>query len=724
MEIALYIEGKLYPAVEDLLGAVISELPQVTGVELWNQYTTDPQLPVLVLGNMPPIVPLRYIKTLSQKQILANPTSLTEIVAAINLLLAPPLFAPMKYFTWSTFTFEKLDRLFDRVLVVDIETGGDIETYLPEEMWLLSVAITDGKRIIVLTEEALRDERQRRALARFLLSGRRLIAHNMKFDFRSLSAQLGIDLTGHYDTMLMQHVLNPSTQFEAYNLKKMCIRYLGAPDWDGASKEYVRGKHKLNADGTGPAMPEGYTYPKELMRKYGRNMKVGFEAIPRHLLYEYNAYDVYWTWHLAEYQIRGAAGDPRVAKLAKFEFEMSNFFQQVEKNGVAVDIEYIEGLRVDLVERENQVLEKIRALTGLPAFKPNSPQQVKRVYQDLGHPLKSTAEGILLDLVFKDEEDGSEPKAAIFTRLLLEARGITKLKGTYVEGIQKRLHSGLVYPDFLVHGTSTGRLSSRDPNIQNIPRDSDTEISLRRIFVPRDVETRSLVAVDYSQAELRIMACLSEDEYLISLFQPGMPDFFDSLMPVAFPRVNLEDLDKDTKKNMRANLKGVIYGMSYGRRAAAIAKALGISVKEADTIMRNYFKAAPKLYEWRTWVSEMAVSPEHTLVTKFDRYYQAEVVSGNNKQNVINSGLAFLPQSTASDICVVAAMAVQKWIHEYDAYIIATIHDAILIDCPDEHIEEVERRVQEEMEAAGVAVFGTVVPFATEATHGKSWQGI
>lgn len=712
MKIAIYVESKLLPPVEDTLGAVVSDFPAITDVELWNEQTTDRTLPVLVLGNMPPVTPITFVKTLSQKQILSNPAAMTEVHAALTRLLTPKRYPKMVYkvidkpgdgatraFSW----FRK-----SGVVVVDIETGGDIDIMLPEETWLISVSITDGKDIIVLTEEWLKGEDNLRELARFLTSGVKLIAHNMKFDFRTLSAQCGSDIKGHLDTMLLHHAINPGAK--EHGLKPTCAKYLGAPDWDKDIKLYVKGFYKELPD----------DYPAILKERYaGKKVAQGFENIPRDVLYEYNAYDVYWTWHLYEYLARAAEGDPRIAKIAKFEFEMSNFFQDVERNGVAVDLPYLDELLAALTEQETAILAVLRDLTDDPKFNPNSHVQVKKFFLEQGIKLKSTAEGILDDLVL--EEGSVEDK---FRTALLEARGITKLKGTYVVGIQKRVHSGLVYPDFLVHGTSTGRLSSRDPNIQNVPRDEEGEISLRHIFVPRDVATRSLVSVDFSQAELRVMACMSDDTYLISLFQPGMPDFFDSLMPVAFPREDLDALDKNTKKNMRAKLKGVIYGMSYGRKAAAIAKALGMPVKEAQSIINNYFRAAPSLYEWRMWIEQTAISPEHTLISPFGRYYQAEVVTGRNRQNVINSGLAFLPQSTASDICVVAAMNVGKWIHEYDAYIIATIHDAILIDCPDEHIPIIEERVQAEMKAAGREVFGDTVPFDTEATHGKSWRGI
>lgn len=714
--IAIYTEDKFRPAVQDIMQAVFDDFPEVTDVKLWTPLM-DRTIPVLVLGVLPEVLPITYIKTLSQKQILSNPAAVTEIKAAMVQLLTPSVFPEMTYKVYSgrgsgvTTQFTKFKRA--GVVVVDIETGGDIDTWLPEEMWLLSVAIFDGKDIMVLSEEWLQDEYNKRELAEFLNSGIKLIAHNMKFDFRSLSAQLGVQIRGHLCTLLLHHSINPGAK--EHGLKPLCRKYLGAPDWDAGTKEYVKGKYK--------EMPEGY--PVAMWDKYGAGIPVGFEAIPRAILYEYNAYDVYWTWYLYKYFAKAAAGEERIAQIAKFEFEASNLFQDVERTGVAVDLEYLDELKVRLdIDWENAIadIRELAAEAGYgdaAEFNLRSHAQVKKLYAQMGMILKSTGAEVIEDL---DVEEGS--LVGRVTTKIIQARKINTLKGTYVNGIIKRTHNGIVYPDFLVHGTSTGRLSSRDPNIQNIPRDEEGKISLRQIFIPRDVETRSLVSVDYSQAELRVMACMSEDEYLISLFQPGMPDFFDSLMPTAFPRIDLSTIDKDTKKNMRANLKGVIYGMSYGRRAPAIAKALDMPVREAQSIINNYFRAAPRLYDWRQWVQETSINPEETLVSPFGRYYQAEVVTGRNKQAIINSGLSFLPQSTASDICVTAAMEVHKWAHEYDAFIVATIHDAVLSDVPDIHVEEYKLRVQYEMERAGDLVFHGVVPFATEATHGKSWKGI
>jgi len=719
--IAIHVDSKFLPPVQEIFAGVLKQFPQVDDVYLWTELL-DRTIPTLMLGNIDGPKAAHHVKTLSQKQILSNPAAITELTAALNQLLTPKV--------WEDPAIKIVDRLsiseenrLGPVLVVDIETGGDINTMTPEQTWLLSVAIYDGgNTAYVYTQEALTKPRTREQLLR-LLRSKKLIAHNMKFDFRTLGAHFGEKIYGHCDPMLMHHSINPGAK--EHGLKPLAQKYLGAPDWDAAIKDYVRGTYK--------EYPTDYYYPRELwdifVEKLGR-IPVGYEAIPKDILYVYNAWDVIWDWRLFEYLLPALKNDERLAQLAKMEYRYGNFLQDVENNGLTVDTAYISWLSGKVNSLYDAELAELARLTGKPDFNPNSPPQVKKWMLEQGYPMKSTAEEKLLDAI---ADDADMPEAVRqFIEHLLEARGFNKLKGTYVEGIRKRMQPGnKVYSTFKVTGTNTGRLSSADPNVQNIPRDpqkkdgkyDEREFSLRRIFVA-SAEDRILVECDYSQAELRVMACLSNDAYLISLFQPGMPDFFDSLMPIAYPKLDLEGMDPGLRKNLRANLKAVIYGLSYGRKAKAIAKSLGMSEREAQAIITNYFRNAPEFYDWRMWVEGMAMSETETLVTPFGRYYQAEVVTGRNRQNVINSGLAFLPQSTASDLCVNAAIKVHEWIGDYDGKIIALIHDAILTDVPKKHAEEIGKRIQKEMEASGKAIFGDVVPFDTEFTMGPTWEGI
>lgn len=699
-DLVLYTPQKLRPAVLDIVKAIAEDYPEIGQVVEWKRGIA-PFLPVLCFHEVPEETPQKYIKTMSQKQVLAKSSAVTELKASLDLLFRPRTLRKFEYEVWDK---PELPDMGD-VVVVDIETAGDIKTWLPEEMWLLSCALYDGKKLIVLTEAWLRIKDNIRRLIAFLTKkNRKLVAHNMKFDFRSLSAQLGVNIYGHMDTQLLHHALNPGAG--EHGLKPLAAKYLGAPDWDSATGKYAKGSYK--------AMPTEYYYNEELYTQYVEkfgSVKVGFEAIPREILYEYNAWDVYWTWHLMEYLIEFS--DERVQRVAKHEYRMGNFFQDIENYGVAVDVEHLDALAVQFGAERDQHMEKLAELVS-PEFNPNSPKQVKEVFASAGIELKSTAEGVLDDL----KETELHPKVAEFIDTLLDVRGTTKMIGTYNEGIRKRMHNRRVYPSYLVHGTNTGRMSSRDPNIQNIPRDK----ALRKLFTVKDTDSFDFLEVDYSQAELRVMAVLSDDPYLISLFQEGMPDFFDSLLPVMFPNADISTWTPQQRKDNRAILKGIIYGLSYGRKAMAIGKALGLGTRQAQTLIDNYFNAAPEFYHWRQDVELQALASNGKLETVFGRRFQAEIVTGRSKTNVVNSGLSFLPQSTASDICVTAAMEIHKWIEpDYGAKIIGSIHDAILVESPKKYTEEIASRMQGEMALAARNALGDVVPFATEAEWGTSW---
>lgn len=702
-DLLLYTPQKLRPPVVDIVKAIAEDYPEIGQVAEWRRGIA-PHLPVLCFNAVPAETPLQYVKTMSQKQVLSKASAVTEIKAALDLLFRPRKLRDFSYEVWGLEkNFKQID--LGNVVVVDIETGGDIKTWKPEEMWLLCCALYDGKKLIVLTEEWLQQLPNRQNLINFLTRPqRKLIAHNMKFDFRSLNALLGMNIYGHMDTQLLHHAINPGAG--EHGLKPLARKYLGAPDWDAESKKYVKGNYKL--------LPTDYYYPRDLYDKYVRKfgkVPVGYEAIPRDILHEYNAWDVYWTWHLMEYLVE--ISDERVRRVAIHEYKMGNLFQDIEGHGVALNWAQVDSLTDELNAQKAEVRKRLDELVA-PEFNPNSPVQVKEVLASAGLTPKSTDEKTLNAL---HEDPRTHPRVREFIDSLLEYRGITKMQGTYVEGMRKREHEDRVYPTYKVHGTNTGRLSAADPNIQNIPR----EKALRNLFTVGNPETHSFLEVDYSQAELRVMAVLSGDDYLISLFQPGMPDFFTSLLPVTFPHHDISSWTPQERKDNRAKLKSVVYGLSYGRKAAAIATELKISTREAQTIIDNYFKAAPAFYEWRERIEYNALASDGVIETPFGRRFQGEIITGRTKANVINSALSFIPQSTASDICVSAAMEIHKKMPAYNAKIIASIHDAINSEVPNEYVEEVARMKQEEMSKAARRVFGDVVPFDTEAEWGTIW---
>jgi DNA polymerase-1 len=240
-----------------------------------------------------------------------------------------------------------------------------------------------------------------------------------------------------------------------------------------------------------------------------------------------------------------------------------------------------------------------------------------------------------------------------------------------------------------------------------------------------------LVQTDLSQAELRVMAALSGDQWMLNALQEGQGDFFDQhMMPVCFPNEDLAALKNDPirKKELRTQVKTVQYGLAFGRKAPAIAVELGLHVQEAQGIIDNYFSKATRFAEWREEVMEAAVKPEKRdmLITPFGRKYQSEIVTHKNEWKIKNEALSFLPQSTASDICLVTAIRIHPQIKQMGGHIVALVHDAIIVEI---HVpspgratpEAIGGYIQQEFRKTGEMVFGDTVPFLSEFSVGRSW---
>lgn len=660
------------------------------------------RLPVLALGSYDNIKykDNRVIEAPSSAAICTKPDSITRLERALNLLVNPPEHEPIE---WELVTLSKLRQLAKSTkgknIAVDIETSGDVSTDLVEDALLLSVGLYIDGVAYVLSETLLQAKSTRTALRR-VLAGNNCILHNGKFDIPYLEHYTGGKVNFVFDTMLAHYALFPAGM---HGLKQLARMILGAPDWDGANEKYTVGKTYKTA-GTGE---DGVWWDA---RKYSANS--GYERIPRSLLYEYNAYDVYWTmklfWHF-RWELEQDASAMRVFKRR---MELSEMFMDIEKPGNRIDVDHLERVGGILEQQRERALLDLEEIAGVP-INPNSPKQVKEWFAANGLRTNSTDEKHMTEII-RNKDGRFEELHVDFAKQLLKCRGITKNLGTYVNGFLQRSHNGRIYTKFKLIGAYTGRLSTPAPAIMTLPRDP----MYRQMLLPD--EGHVMVGPDYGQIEARVMAALSGDKYLLSLFQKGSIDFFDALMPIAYPDVDLKSLDKDTKKDMRARLKGVIYGLSYGRKAAAIAESLDMPVWQAQQIIDNYLGAAPGLVAWREEVQRKALEAEN-IETLFGFHFQCEVVTGDNKTSVENAALAFLPQSTANDICLDAALHIHKWIGQYGARIMGTIHDQILVSCPPEHAAEVGLRMEQEMSDSARRALGDVCEFDAKPDVGPNW---
>lgn len=247
--------------------------------------------------------------------------------------------------------------------------------------------------------------------------------------------------------------------------------------------------------------------------------------------------------------------------------------------------------------------------------------------------------------------------------------------------------------------------------------------------------TRTLINVDLSQAELRVMAILSGDKWMQKALAEGAGDFFDNhLMPVAFPDklakygdvFRWKDHDANDHKECRTQVKGVVYGLSFGRQAPAIGRELKMPGWKAQNIIDNFLGKAYDLDKWREQVQEAARVPSKRefLTNPFGRKFQSEIVTTKNFHNIQREALAFLPQSTSSDIMLSTVIRINPAIKEFGYKTINLVHDAVMIEGDEEHAELVASFVMKELRRTGEAVLGDSVPFLSDWSHGKSWADL
>jgi DNA polymerase-1 len=350
-------------------------------------------------------------------------------------------------------------------------------------------------------------------------------------------------------------------------------------------------------------------------------------------------------------------------------------------------------------------------------FNPGSPKQVKWL---LYHP-----HAFRLRVPKGFEVNTAEPTLEAlekhpFIDALLEYRGLLKQKSTYVESNLERVQR---YPDrrlhstYLIHGTVTGRLSSRDPNNQNWPRVAKIRDAVQA------PPGRMLFEADYSQAELRGLALLSQDEFLMEVYRTGR-DLHDEVAKDFFPGWEFEP-DEFLKKEQRIRAKFVNFGIAYGRGEESIAKEFGISRQEARQYIERWFKRAHRAAAFLRHCRQTAASGG-TLVTPFGRKRRFGLVTPENRHVVMNEASNFPIQSTASDLTIISAIRMDPYLEEYGAYVVNLVHDSILVEGPDdpELTPIICDIILRTMIETPTLTLGSNVPFEADVKVGYKWGSL
>lgn len=575
-------------------------------------------------------------------------------------------------------------------LVVDIECGIDKDGSFdhPNHYQMLCIGVGYAKgKAIVFGEEALKDELVLKNLGN-LFRAKKIIEQNGKFDNGGMYPIMG-NINVWFDTMLAHYVLDERPG--GHSLETLGIELLGTPDW----------KHEI-----APYLGENKNYAN----------------IPRPILYKYNAYDIAITWDLFEMfaeKLKRPVVDPDRAMdgfktlrdVHDFLCRASNELKFMELNGITFDKEYSRQLSEEYLGELSTLEEDLNAtLDGkdydarFGGINPRSPKQVKEYLYDQGIRVQSTDADTLTRL--KARAKPGTPHYEFLDKLL-QHRYKAKRHGTFIAGIRKRTYRGRIYTTYLLHGTTSGRLASRNPNLQNIVRDN----RIRQQFTvskPGNV----LVQGDFKQAEGRVITTEAQDEYLRDIFADPERDLFDELGR------DLYHHEAPFHKEERIRVKAYFYGLGYGRTAYSIGQEYGIPLPEAEEGVALFKDLIPQTVKWQLETQQKILDGED-LMTAFGRSRRFMLITKENRDDVLKEGLSFVPQSTSSDICLSAYIRLRPMLRGR-AFFRLIIHDSLTAECAEEDADYVGQ-VMAQVMVEEAAKYTSYVPFEVDITTGRHW---
>ncbi|RNC29668.1 MAG: DNA polymerase I [Candidatus Dichloromethanomonas elyunquensis] len=424
------------------------------------------------------------------------------------------------------------------------------------------------------------------------------------------------------------------------------------------------------------------------------------------------AQEAYLLRKMAEETVEKIAGKNLEKLLHEVEEPVSRVLAAMEKTGIAVDEKMLLQYGQEL-EAKIQHLEKDIYLSAGSPFNINSPQQLGKVlFEDLGlPPMKKTKTGYSTDAETLEELCSEHP----VVEKVLEFRQLVKLNSTYVKGLLNQLHDGIIHTTFQQTVTATGRLSSIEPNLQNIPIRLDEGRKLRKVFTPTK-EGWILFSADYSQIELRILAHYSRDPILCESFLAG-EDVHARTASEVF-QVAISDVTPD----MRRKAKAVNFGLMYGLTDFGLARDLGISRKEARYYITQYFERYSGVHRYLQEVVDMAkkTGEVRTLLHRVRKIPELSHPNRMTKQFGERIAKNSPIQGTAADIMKIAMIQVYEILKELEAEVLLQVHDELLIQTSSRYLDVVSRKVKEAMETA----WPISVPLQVDCKVGKNWYDL
>jgi DNA polymerase I-like protein with 3'-5' exonuclease and polymerase domains len=537
-----------------------------------------------------------------------------------------------------------------QVIAVDTETTG--LDPLKDRIRLVQIAAANQPVIII---DLFKVAKETLTPLCELLQGTPIkVLQNAKFDLKFLQ-QAGLPVAGKlFDTMIAAQLLDAGVRSHGYNLAELVKVYLG----EELSKEQQR------SDWSKPSLSSGQL--------------------------EYAARDAAILLRLREVMKPKLTG-ARLVETAKLEFDCLGAIAQMELNGMLLDLSCWDSLRQELEQRRDQKAGELRQqfqpallsaqldlLGNEVSLNLDSQQQVLEALQQMGVPVKNTSKLSLIPL--------AEEYPPV--RALLDYRKAAKSVQAFASSLPKHVHSitGRIHPDYQQMGAATGRMSCRNPNLQQIPRDK----IFRSCFIP--APGYCLVVADYSQIELRVAAELSGDRRMIEAYQND--EDLHRLTAALIADKSLEQVEKSERQAAKAVNFGLIYAMGAKGLAEYAYNNYGVqmSLKQAETFRKRYFEAYQGIARWHGAMKRRLPREMRTMGDRLRRWQDEPKLT-----ELLNTPV----QGTAADITKAALAKLPTALRETEARLIGTVHDEILLEAPEGKAEQAAQILQQVMEQAG-----------------------
>ena len=510
------------------------------------------------------------------------------------------------------------------------------------------------------------------------------VGQNIKYDIKILS-RYGIEVKGNlFDTMIAHYLINPDMRHNMDVLSETYLKY----------------------------SPKSIT---ELIGKKGKNQG-NMRDIPLDEIKEYAVEDADVTIQLKNHflPILEKVGTKKLYD--EIEIPLVPVLAAMETEGINLDVDFLKKMSVEMTAESKALEQKIYETAG-ETFNLASPKQLGDVLFDKmkigGAKQKKTKTGQyatgeeILSYLANDNP---------IVKDILEWRQMVKLQSTYIDALPNQVDpkTGRVHTDYMQTVAATGRLSSNNPNLQNIPIRTERGRQIRKAFIARD-ENYTLVSADYSQIELRIIAALCGEENMIEAFRNN-EDIHKSTAAKVF-NIPLEEVTKE----QRSHAKTVNFGIIYGVSAFGLSNQTNLSRKESAELIDAYYKTYPKLKSFISDQVDFARENGYVETISGRRRYLKDInsanaiVRGGAERNAVNAPI----QGSAADIIKIAMINIHKKLksENWQSKMLLQVHDELVFDVHNSELEKIQPMIKHEMESA----FKMIVPLEVEIGKGKNW---